>query len=132
MGSHKDKWKCESFGKRLCGVSNGRYKAWRCDIGGYQKEKEFPLCFVFFSLHDPSRIWHSEGVSDGIRFLCINPIGFMQRPVINDGFVNQDFDWNVTPEGGMSGFWSSPESPEELGLTCEASKSPREEAWYLG
>lgn len=89
--------------------------------GGYQKEKDFPSHFVFFSLPDPSRIWHSEGVSNNIRFLCIKPI----RPVTNSGFVNQDFDWNVMPEGGMYGFWSSPESPEELGLTCEeASLSP--------
>ena len=96
---------------------------------GYQKGKDFPLHLVFFSLSDPSRIWHSEGVSNNIRFLCINPL----RPVINsEWFVNRYFDWNVTPEGGMSGFWLSPGSPEELGLTCEASKSPREEAWYLG
>ena len=45
---------------------------------------------------------------------------------------NWDFDWNVTPEGGTTGFWSLPESPEGLGLTCEASKSPWEKAWYLG
>ena len=32
----------------------------------------------------------------------------------------------------MSGFWLSPGSPEELGLICKASKSPWEEAWYLG
>ena len=75
---------------------------------GYQKEKDFPLHLVFFSLSDPSRIWHSEEVSNDIRFLCINPL----RPVINGGFVNRDFDWNVMPEGGMYGVWSSPESPE--------------------
>ena len=46
---------------------------------GYQKGKDFPLHLVFFSLSDPSRIWHSEGVSNSIRFLCINPL----RPVIN-------------------------------------------------
>ena len=56
----------------------------------------------------------------------------MQRPVINDGFVNQDFDWNVMPEGGMSRFWLSPEGPEELGLTFKASESPQEKAWYFG
>ena len=32
----------------------------------------------------------------------------------------------------MSGFWPSPESPEELGLTCEARESPQEKAWYFG
>ncbi|KAF6078212.1 hypothetical protein HJG60_009091 [Phyllostomus discolor] len=101
--------------QKVCG-SKGFKKPSR-----YQKEKDFPPCFIFFSLPDPSRIWHSEGVGDNIRFLCIKPI----RPVVNSGFVNQDFDWNVTPEGGMYGFWSSPESPEELGLTCEASISPR-------
>ena len=73
----------ESFGKKLCGVSNGRYKAWRCNLDGYQKEKDFPSHLVFFSLPDPSRIWHSEGVSDDIRFLCINPL----RPVINGGLL---------------------------------------------
>ncbi|KAF6074869.1 hypothetical protein HJG60_009293 [Phyllostomus discolor] len=88
--------------------------------GGYQERKDFLSHFVFFSLPDPSRIWHSVGVSEDIRFLCIKPI----RPVTNSGFVKQDFDWNVTPEGGMYGFWSSPESPEELGLTCKASVSP--------
>ncbi|KAF6090842.1 hypothetical protein HJG60_012224 [Phyllostomus discolor] len=88
---------------------------------GYQKGKYFPSGFVFFSLPDPSRIWHSEGLSEDIRFLCIKPV----RPVTNSGFVNQDFDWNVTSEGGMYGFWSSPESPEEMGLTCKASVSPQ-------
>ena len=50
---------------------------------GHQKEKDFPLNLVFFSLSDPSRIWHSEGVSNDIRFLCINPL----RPVINSGLL---------------------------------------------
>ena len=71
------------IGKKSCGVGNGRYKAWRCNLGGYQKEKDFPLHFVFFSLPDPSRTWHSKGVSNDIRFLCINPL----RPVINGGLL---------------------------------------------
>ena len=50
---------------------------------GYQKGKDFPLHLVFFSLSDPSRIWHSEGVSNDIRFLCINPL----RPVINSSLL---------------------------------------------
>ena len=66
----------ESFGKKLC-VSNGRYKAGRYNLGGYQG-KDFPSHFVFFSPPDPLRTWHSEGVNDDIRFLCIEPI----RPVI--------------------------------------------------
>ena len=84
------------------------------------KDKDFPSHFGFFSLPDPSRIQHSEGIRDGIRFLCIKPI----RPVVNRSSVNQDFNWNGMPEGGVSGLWMSPESPEELGLTFEASKSP--------
>ena len=55
----------------------------KCNLGGYQKGKDFPSYLVFFSLPDPSRIWHSEGVSDDIRFLCINPL----RPVINGGLL---------------------------------------------
>ena len=84
-----------------------------------RRKRDFPSHLVFFSLPDPSRTWHSEGVSNDIRFLCINPL----RPVINGGLLSKIFDWNVTPEGGMSGFWLSPESPEELGLTCKARKS---------
>ena len=53
------------------------------NLGGYQKEKDFPSHLVFFSLPDPSRTWHSEGVSDDIRFLCISPL----RPVINGGLL---------------------------------------------
>ena len=45
--------------------------------------KGFSLHLVFFSLSNPSRIWHSEGVSNDIRFLCINPL----RPVINSGLL---------------------------------------------
>ena len=75
--------RCESFGKELHGVSNGRYKAWRCNLNAYQKEKDFPSHLVLLSLPDPSRTWHSEGVSDDIRFLCINPL----RPVINGGLL---------------------------------------------
>ena len=67
----------------MCGASNGRYKAWRCNLGGYQKEKDFPSQFVFFSLPDSSIIWHSEAVSDDIRFPCIEPL----RPVINAGLL---------------------------------------------
>ena len=48
---------------------------------GYQKEKDFPSHLVFFSLPNPSRT--SEGVSDDIRFLCINPL----KPVINGGLL---------------------------------------------
>ena len=51
-----------SFGKKLYRVSNGRYKAQKCSLGGYQKGKDFPSYLVFFSLPDPSRTWHSEGV----------------------------------------------------------------------
>ena len=54
-------------------------------IKGYQKEKDFPSHFVFFSLSDPSRIWHSEGVSDDIRFLCTN----LLRSIINGGLWTQ-------------------------------------------
>ena len=81
--------------------------------------KGFSFMLCIFALPNPSRTWHSEGVSDDVRFLCINPL----RPVINGGFVNQDFDWNVMPEGGMSRVWLTPEGPEELGLTCKARKS---------
>ena len=49
----------ESFGKKLCGVSNGRYKAGRYNLGGYQG-KDFPSHFVFFSPPDPLRTWHSD------------------------------------------------------------------------
>ena len=45
--------------------------------------KGFSLHLVFFSLSDPSRIWHSEEVSNDIRFLCINPL----RPVINGSLL---------------------------------------------
>lgn len=42
-------------------------------------------CFVFFSLRDPFTIWHCEGVSDDLRFLCINP----RRPVFDSGLVSE-------------------------------------------
>ena len=45
--------------------------------------KGFSLHLVFFSLSDPSRTWHSKGVSNDIRFLCINPL----RPVINSSLL---------------------------------------------
>ena len=48
-----------------------------------RRERIFHHTWYFFSLPDPSRIWHSEGVSDDIRFLCINPL----RPVINGGLL---------------------------------------------
>lgn len=51
---------------------------WKVD-----KEKYFPSCFVFFFPPDIFKIWHVEGVSDDIRFLCINP----RRPVVDSGFV---------------------------------------------
>ena len=50
---------------------------------GIRRKRDFPSHLVFFSLPDPSRTWHSEGVSDDIRFLCINPL----RPVINGGLL---------------------------------------------
>ena len=46
-------------------------------------------------------MWHSEGGSEDIGFLCIKPI----RQVANGGFVNQDIDWDVVPEGGVLGLW---------------------------
>ena len=46
--------------------------------------------------------------------------------VSNCGFNNQDFDWNVMPEGGMPGLWLLPESLEKLRLTLETSKGPLE------
>ena len=88
------------------------------------KDKDFPSCFIFSSLPDPSRIWHSEGVSGEIRSLCIKPI----KPIANGGFVNQDFDWNVMPEESMLGLWLLPGSLEELGLTFKASESPLEKS----
>ena len=63
--------------------------------------QEIWISFVFFSLPDPSRMWHSEGGSEDIGFLCIKPI----RQVANGGFVNQDIDWDVVPEGGVLGLW---------------------------
>ena len=46
--------------------------------------------------------------------------------VSNYGFSNQDFDWNIMPEGGMPGLWLLPESLEELKSTLETNKSPLE------
>ena len=74
------------------------------------KDKDFPSCFIFFSLPYLCRKWHSEGVSEDIRFLCIKPV----RPVANGGFVNGDFDWNFMPEGSMPGLGLSLKSFEEL------------------
>ena len=48
-----------------------------------RRKRIFLRTWYFFSLPDPSRTWHSEGVSDDIRFLCINPL----RPVINGGLL---------------------------------------------
>ena len=48
-----------------------------------RRKRIFHCTWYFFSLPDPSRTWHSEGVSDDKRFLCINPL----RPVINGGLL---------------------------------------------
>ena len=48
-----------------------------------RRKRIFHCTWYFFSLPDPSRTWHSEGVSDDIRFLCINPL----KLVINDGLL---------------------------------------------
>ena len=65
---------------------------------------------ISFSLPDLSRIQHSEGESDDLRFLGIKPV----RLVANVGFFNQEFDWNAMPEGGMPGLRLLPESLEKL------------------
>ena len=67
-------------------------------------------------------MWHSEGMSDDIRLLCMKPI----RPVANGGFISKDFEWNVMSEGGMPWLWLLPESLEELGLTFKARERPLE------
>ena len=45
------------------------------------------------------------------------------KPVSNCDFINQDFVWNVMPEGSMQGLWLLLESLEKLRLTFEAIKS---------
>ena len=65
-------------------------------------------------------------MNDDIMFLCIKPA----RPVAIGGFINQDFDWNVMPEEGMTGIWLLPESLEEPRLTLKAKESPLEK--WLG
>ena len=48
------------------------------------RRKRIFLYTLYFSPYlIPPVTWHSEGVSDGIRFLCINPL----RPVINGGLL---------------------------------------------
>ena len=82
----------------------------------------FMLCIFLptWSLQNLA-FWRSEWWH---RFLCIKPIS----PVVNGGFVNQDFDWNVMPEESMLGLWLLPGSLEELGLTFKASESPLEKS----
>ena len=84
MGSCKDKWKCGLERSHVVLVMEGirHGDAILVDI---RRKRIFHCTWYFFSLPDPSRTWHSEGVSDDIRFLCINPL----RPVINGGLLTK-------------------------------------------
>ena len=62
-------------------MNKGKYKAWKCNLSEYCEGKDVPSHFVFFSFPNLSGTWHSEGVGNDIRFLCIKPT----RPVANDG-----------------------------------------------